>query len=51
MSIRVPNFAQRLLYAVALTSLLSNSSDAQEASAMPPAVVTIVELKQKSVAL
>ncbi|UXU08377.1 efflux RND transporter periplasmic adaptor subunit [Agrobacterium tumefaciens] len=51
MSIRVPDFTQRLLYAAALTSLLSNSSLAQEASAMPPPAVTVVELKQKSVAL
>ncbi|MCL6708942.1 efflux RND transporter periplasmic adaptor subunit [Pseudomonas sp. R2.Fl] len=51
MSIRVTDFAQRLLYAAALASLLSDSSLAQEGSAMPPPAVTVVELKQKSVAL
>ncbi|MFB4374992.1 efflux RND transporter periplasmic adaptor subunit [Agrobacterium sp. CR_3] len=51
MSILVSDFAQRLLYAAVLTSLLSSSSLAQEASAMPPPAVTVVELTQKSVAL
>ncbi|MBX5141357.1 hypothetical protein HJB79_21700 [Rhizobium lentis] len=48
MSIRAPDFAQKLFYAAALTSLFATSSLAQEASATPPPAPPVVELRQES---